>query len=172
MSPPAGVRDLLESRIDAVQETTVQVVSAAAVLQGRFDADLVRSVSGRSDAETSDALDEAIRYRLLEESCGWGGDAASRTTSRSRHCAGWFSSGRRLLGVGCCTGGPPMRCRAATSGTRLATVSAAVVAHHFEQSGRDSEAAAWWWRAAARSRALYAHEQAYSDLARALALGY
>ena len=47
-----------------------------------------------------------------------------------------------------------------------------MVAHHFEQSGRDAEAAAWWWRAAARSRALYAHEQAYSDLARALALGY
>jgi tetratricopeptide (TPR) repeat protein len=53
-----------------------------------------------------------------------------------------------------------------------ASVSAAVVAHDFEQSGRGTEAAAWWWRAAARSRALYAHEQAYPDLARALALGY
>jgi DNA-binding SARP family transcriptional activator/tetratricopeptide (TPR) repeat protein len=172
-SPPAGVRDLLESRIDAVQETTVQVVSAAAVLQGRFDADLVRTVSGRSDAETSDALDEAIRYRLLEESSAGaeGGSVAydfpfealrrvvfERTT---------FARRRLLHG------------RAADALARRhertdssASVSAAVVAHHFEQSGRDAEAATWWWRAAARSRALYAHEQAYSDLARALALGY
>lgn len=171
-SPPAGVRGLLESRIDAVQETTVQVVSAAAVLQGRFDADLVRSVSGRSDAETSDALDEAIRYRLLEESPA-GAEGASvaydfpfEALRRVVFERTTFARRRLLHG------------RAADALARRherdspASVSAAAVAHHFEQSGRDAEAAAWWWRAAARSRALYAHEQAYSDLARALALGY
>ncbi len=168
--PPAGVRDLLESRIDAVQETTVQVVSAAAVLQGRFDADLVRSVSGRSDAETSDALDEAIRYRLLEESSagadGVAYDFPFEALRRVVFERTTFARRRLLHG------------RAADALSRRherdspSTVSAAVVAHHFEQSGRDAEAAAWWWRAAARSRALYAHEQAYSDLARALALGY
>ena len=169
-SPPAGVRDLLESRIDAVQETTVQVVSAAAVLQGRFDADLVRSVSGRSDAETSDALDEAIRYRLLEESSagadGVAYDFPFEALRRVVFERTTFARRRLLHG------------RAADALSRrherdaASSVSAAVVAHHFEQSGRDAEAAAWWWRAAARSRALYAHEQAYSDLARALALGY
>ncbi len=169
-SPPAGVRDLLESRIDAVQETTVQVVSAAAVLQGRFDADLVRSVSGRSDAETSDALDEAIRYRLLEESSaaaeGVAYDFPFEALRRVVFERTTFARRRLLHG------------RAADALSRRherdasTSVSAAVVAHHFEQSGRDAEAAAWWWRAAARSRALYAHEQAYSDLARALALGY
>jgi DNA-binding SARP family transcriptional activator/tetratricopeptide (TPR) repeat protein len=171
-SPPAGVRDLLESRIDAVRETTVQVVSAAAVLQGRFDADLVRAVSGRSDAETSDALDEAIRYRLLEESPA-GADGGSvaydfpfEALRRVVFERTTFARRRLLHG------------RAADALSRrherdsLASVSAGVVAHHFEQSGRDAEAATWWWRAAARSRALYAHEQAYSDLARALALGY
>ncbi|HEY3925518.1 MAG TPA: AAA family ATPase [Acidothermaceae bacterium] len=170
-SPPAGVRDLLESRIDAVQETTVQVVSAAAVLQGRFDADLVRSVSGRSDAETSDALDEAIRYRLLEESAAAGSEGVAydfpfEALRRVVFERTTFARRRLLHG------------RAADALSRrherdpASAVSAAVVAHHFEQSGRDVEAAAWWWRAAARSRALYAHEQAYSDLARALALGY
>jgi DNA-binding SARP family transcriptional activator/tetratricopeptide (TPR) repeat protein len=169
-SPPAGVRDLLESRIDAVQETTAQVVSAAAVLQGRFDADLVRSVSGRSDAETSDALDEAIRYRLLEESSagveGVAYDFPFEALRRVVFERTTFARRRLLHG------------RAADALARRherdssASGSAAVVAHHFEQSGRDAEAAAWWWRAAARSRALYAHEQAYSDLARALALGY
>ena len=169
-SPPAGVRDLLESRIDAVQETTVQVVSAAAVLQGRFDADLIRSVSGRSDAETSDALDEAIRYRLLEESSagaeGVAYDFPFEALRRVVFERTTFARRRLLHG------------RAADALSRryeresASGVSAAVVAHHFEHSGRDADAAAWWWRAAARSRALYAHEQAYSDLARALALGY
>ena len=168
--PPAGVRDLLESRIDAVQETTVQVVSAAAVLQGRFDADLIRSVSGRSDAETSDALDEAIRYRLLEESSaaaeGVAYDFPFEALRRVVFERTTFARRRLLHG------------RAADALSRrherdsATSVSAAVVAHHFEQSGRDAEAAAWWWRAAARSRALYAHEQAHSDLSRALALGY
>ena len=171
-SPPAGVRGLLDSRIDAVQETTAQVVSAASVLQGRFDADLVRSVSGRSDAETSDALDEAIRYRLLEESsAGAEGESVAydfpfEALRRVVFERTTFARRRLLHG------------RAAEALSRRherdspTSVSAAVVAHHFEQSGRDAEAAAWWWRAAARSRALYAHEQAYSDLARALALGY
>lgn len=169
-SPPAGVRDLLEARIDAVQETTVQVVSAAAVLQGRFDADLIRSVSGRSDAETSDALDEAIRYRLLEESSagaeGVAYDFPFEALRRVVFERTTFARRRLLHG------------RAADALSRRherdpsTSVSAAAVAHHFEQSGRDAEAAAWWWRAAARSRALYAHAQAYSDLARALALGY
>jgi len=171
-SPPAGVRGLLESRVDAVRETTLQVVSAAAVLQGRFDADLIRAVSGRSDAETSDALDEAIRYRLLEETAA-GTESASvaydfpfEALRRVVFERTTFARRRLLHG------------RAADALSRrherdLSTsASAAVVAYHFEQAGRDAEGAAWWWRAAARSRALYAHEQAYSDLARALALGY
>jgi DNA-binding SARP family transcriptional activator len=172
-SPPAGVRDLLESRIDAVQETTGQVVSAAAVLQGRFDADLVRLVSGRSDAETSDALDEAIRYRLLEESSA-GAEGASVAydfpfEAMRRVVFERTTFARRRLLHGRAADALARRHERMDS---AASASAAVVAHHFEQSGRDAEAAAWWWRAAARSRALYAHEQAYSDLARALALGY
>ena len=96
----------------------------------------------------------------------------SPTTSRSKPCDGWFSSGRRLRAVDCCTAELPMRYLAVTNETprrpclRLwsRTIS----------SNRDGtpKLPTWWWRAAARSRALYAHEQAYSDLARALALGY
>ncbi|HTC70214.1 MAG TPA: AAA family ATPase, partial [Acidothermaceae bacterium] len=168
-SPPAGVRDLLERRIDAAQETTAQVVSAAAVLQGRFDADLLRAVSGRSEAETADALDEAVRYRLLEENFLDGEapayDFPFEALRRVVYERTTFARRRLLHG------------RAADALARRhdrsqSAASPAVVAHHFEQSGREAEAAAWWWQAAARSRALYAHEQAYSDLSRALALGY
>jgi DNA-binding SARP family transcriptional activator/tetratricopeptide (TPR) repeat protein/type II secretory pathway predicted ATPase ExeA len=175
-TPPAGVRDLLGRRIDTAQETTVQVVSAAAVLQGRFDADLLRAVSGRSEAETADALDDAVRHRLLEE---------NPATSDSEQPAYDFpfealrrvvyertTFARRRLLHGRAADALARRHDRTPSADSSATVSPAAVAHHFEQSGRETEAATWWWQAAARSRGLYAHEQAYADLSRALALGY
>jgi DNA-binding SARP family transcriptional activator/tetratricopeptide (TPR) repeat protein len=180
-SPPANVRDLLVRRLDAAHETTIQVVSAAAVLDGRFDADLLRAVSGRSDAETADALDDAMRHRLLEESPStmdgevpaydFPFEALRRVVSERTTFAR-----RRLLHGRAADALARLHDRVSLADSSAAAASAAVspavVAHHFEQAGRDAEAAPWWWRAAARSRALYAHDQAYSDLSRALALGY
>jgi DNA-binding SARP family transcriptional activator/tetratricopeptide (TPR) repeat protein/type II secretory pathway predicted ATPase ExeA len=175
-APPAGVRDLLERRIDAAQETTVQVVSAAAVLQGRFDADLLRAVSGRSEAETADALDEAVRHRLLEESpATTDGEAPAYDfpfEALRRVVYERTTFARRRLLHGRAADALARRHERTPAAESSAAVPPAVVAHHFEQSGRESEAAAWWWRAATRSRGLYAHDQAYADLSRALALGY
>jgi DNA-binding SARP family transcriptional activator/tetratricopeptide (TPR) repeat protein len=174
-SPPAGVRDLLERRLDAAQETTAQVVSAASVLQGRFDADLLRAVSGRSEAETADALDEAVRYRLLEENPATSDgeppayDFPFEALRRVVYERTTFARRRLLHGR---AADALARRHDRLPSAESTAVSPAVVAHHFEQSGRETEAAAWWWQAAARSRSLYAHDQAYSDLSRALALGY
>jgi DNA-binding SARP family transcriptional activator/tetratricopeptide (TPR) repeat protein len=174
-TPPAGVRDLLERRIDAAQETTVQVVSAAAVLQGRFDAELLRTVSGRSEAETADALDDAVRHRLLEENPATSDaeqpayDFPFEALRRVVYERTTFARRRLLHGR---AADALARRHERTPSVDSSAVSPAVVAHHFEQSGREAEAATWWWRAAARSRGLYAHEQAYADLSRALALGY
>ena len=175
-TPPAGVRDLLDRRIDAAHETTVQVVSAAAVLQGRFDADLLRAVSGRSEVETADALDDAVRHRLLEENPAMSDadqpeyDFPFEALRRVVYERTTFA--RRRLLHGRAADALARRHERTPSVDSAAAVSPGVVAHHFEQSGRETEAATWWWRAAARSRGLYAHEQAYADLSRALALGY
>jgi DNA-binding SARP family transcriptional activator/tetratricopeptide (TPR) repeat protein len=180
-TPPASVRELLVRRLDAAHETTIQVVSAAAVLDGRFDADLLRAVGGRSDAETADALDDAMRHRLLEESPStldgavpaydFPFEALRRVVSeRTTFARRRLLHGRAADALARQYDRLSLADSSATPAS--ATVTPAVVAHHFEQAGRDAEAAPWWWRAAARSRALYAHEQAYSDLSRALALGY
>jgi DNA-binding SARP family transcriptional activator/tetratricopeptide (TPR) repeat protein len=171
-APPATVRELLVRRLDDIAETTGQLLSAAAVLNSHFDTDLIRQVSGRSDDETADALEDAILHRLLEEIHPTPGEPgqvydfpfdALRTVVSERTT---FARSRLLHG------------RAAETLARRherqqdIESSAAVVAHHFERAGRDAEAAQWWWRAAMRSRALFAHEQAHADLSRALALGY
>jgi DNA-binding SARP family transcriptional activator/tetratricopeptide (TPR) repeat protein len=169
--PPASVKDLLRTRLQAVSEPALQMLTAAAVLGSDNDADLLRAVSGRGEDEIVEAIDEALTRSLLSEiapptahqapSYGFPYEALRRTAYESATLAR-----RRLL-----------HSRAAEILTRRyerdpATTRAAIVADHLELAGRDAEAAQWWWRAAEGARELYAHGQAHAHLVRALALGY
>ena len=169
--PPASVRDLLLTRLQAVSEPTRQMLAAAAVLGKDNDADLLRAVSGRGEDEIVEALDEALARSLLTEipppvagqapSYGFPYEALRRTAYESATLAR-----RRLL-----------HGRAADVLTRRherdpATTRAATVAGHLQLAGRDAEAARWWWRAAEVARELYAHDEARAHLTKALALGY
>src|SRR5207245_1027049 len=55
-SPPGSVRELLHSRLKAVDETGRQLLGAAAVIGRSFDFDTLREVSGRGEEETVNAL--------------------------------------------------------------------------------------------------------------------
>jgi DNA-binding SARP family transcriptional activator/tetratricopeptide (TPR) repeat protein len=169
--PPASVRDLLRTRLQAVSEPTRQMLTAAAVLGSDNDADLLRAVSGRGEDEIVEAIDEALARSLLTEipppsphqapSYGFPYEALRRTAYESATLAR-----RRLL-----------HGRAADALTRRherdpATTRAATVADHLQRAGRDAKAAQWWWRAAEVARELYAHAEAHAHLTKALALGY
>jgi DNA-binding SARP family transcriptional activator/tetratricopeptide (TPR) repeat protein len=169
--PPASVRDLLRSRLEAVSEPTLQMLTAAAVLGSDNDADLLRAVSGRGEDEIVEAIDEALARSLLTEippaadnqapSYGFPYEALRRTAYESATLAR-----RRLL-----------HSRSADILTRRherdpATTRAATVAGHLQLAGRDGEAAQWWWRAAEVAGQLYAHTEAHAHLMRALALGF
>ena len=169
--PPASVKDLLRTRLQAVSEPARQMLTAAAVLGSDNDADLLRAVSGRGEDEIVEALDEALARSLLTEiappsphqapSYGFPYEALRRTAYESATLAR-----RRLL-----------HGRAADILTRRherdpATTRAATVADHLQLAGRDAEAAQWWWRAAEVARELYAHAEAHAYLTKALALGY
>ena len=169
--PPASVRDLLRTRLQAVSEAARQMLTAAAVLGSDNDADLLRAVSGRGEDEIVEAIDEALARSLLTEipppspqqapSYGFPYEALRRTAYESATLAR-----RRLL-----------HGRAADVLTRRherdpATTRAATVAGHLQLAGRDEEAAQWWWRAAEVARELYAHAEAHAHLTKALALGY
>jgi DNA-binding SARP family transcriptional activator/tetratricopeptide (TPR) repeat protein len=170
-TPPASVRGLLSRRLGAASEPALQMLSAAAVLGSGFDSDLLRAVSGRGEAETVEALDEALSRFLLTEIPPPGGtgtpsydfpyEALRRVAYESATLAR-----RRLL-----------HSRAAvTLAARYerdpAPARAAVIAGHLQRAGRDSEAADWWWLAASRARELYAHAEALAHLRQAVALGY
>jgi DNA-binding SARP family transcriptional activator/tetratricopeptide (TPR) repeat protein len=176
--PPASVRDLLRTRLQAVSEPTLQMLTAAAVLGSDNDADLLRAVSGRGEDEIVEAIEEALARALLTEippptspslptpsyeapSYGFPYEALRRTAYESATLA------RRRLLHGRAAGILIRRYEREPAGTRAATV-----AGHLQLAGRDAEAAQWWWRAGELARELYAHEQAHAHLVRALALGF
>ena len=169
--PPASVRDLLRTRLQAVSEPTRQMLTAAAVLGSDNDADLLRAVSGRGEDEIVEAIDEALARSLLTEipppaphqapSYGFPYEALRRTAYESATLAR-----RRLL-----------HGRAADVLTRRherdpATTPAATVAGHLQLAGRDEEAARGGGEPPSVARELYAHAEAHAHLAKALALGY
>ena len=169
--PPASVRELLRRRVQAASEPTQQMLSTAAVLGSGCDADLLRAVSGRGEAETVEALDEAVHRFLLTEVPPAGGHGPPRyefpyEALRAVVYEAATLARRRLL-----------HGRAADTLARRydrdpAATRAAAVAEHLQRAGRDSEAADWWWRAAGRARELYAHAEEYAHLRKAAALGY
>jgi DNA-binding SARP family transcriptional activator len=176
--PPASVRDLFRTRLQAVSEPTLQMLTAAAVLGSDNDADLLRAVSGRGEDEIVEAIEEALARALLTEippptspsvlttanqapSYGFPYEALRRTAYESATLA------RRRLLHGRAADILRRRYERDPAGTRAATV-----AGHLQLAGRDAEAAQWWWRAGELARELYAHEQAHAHLIRALALGF
>jgi tetratricopeptide (TPR) repeat protein len=170
-SPPESVRGLLSRRLRSAGEPAAQMLSTAAVLGSGCDADLLRAVSGRGDAETVEALDEAVARFLLVEIPPTGGrgapsydfpyEALRRVAYESASLAR-----RRLLH------GRAADALSARYERDPQSARPAVIAGHLQRAGRDAEAAQWWWRAAARARELYAHTEAHAHLRQALALGY
>jgi DNA-binding SARP family transcriptional activator len=163
LEPPTRVRELLLGQVGHASEATRQVLAAAAVLGGRAAPRVLRLTSGRGEAETVDALEEAVRLGLLIES-GSGYDfphqALRRVVEESTSLA------RRQLLHG----------RAADvlmhEQAESSPAVAGAVAAHLREAGRHDEAAAWASRAAAEASRLYAHVEALAHLQDALALGW
>ncbi len=169
--PPASVRELLRRRLQAASEPTRQMLSTAAVLGSGCDADLLRAVSGRGEAETVEALDEAVHRFLLTEvpPAGGHGPPSYEFPYEALRAVVYESAtlARRRLLHGRAADALARRYERDPAGTR-----AAAVAEHLQRAGREAAAAAWWWRAAARARELYAHAEEYAHLREAEALGY
>jgi DNA-binding SARP family transcriptional activator len=171
-SPPGGVRELLNSRLDMVSETGKQLLSTASVIGRSFDFDTLREVSGRNEEETVIALEELIALGLVEEAQAGVGEQAFQydfTHERLRVLVYEETSlaRRRLLHrriaealVG------HMRDRS-TVGMR-----AGQIAYHYRSAGNESMAAEYFKLAGDHARSLYANSEALAHYQMALALGF
>jgi DNA-binding SARP family transcriptional activator len=152
---PAGARELLLARLDAVGETARQVLAAAAVIGRSFDVGTVRAASGRSEEETVGALEELVGRGLIREGSfdyDFGHERLRALVYEETSLA------RRRLLHG--------RAADALSGPTAA------VARHLRLAGRDAEAVEAYARAADDARALFANAEALEHLRAALALGH
>ena len=167
-SPPSGVRELLSSRLEQMNETARQVITTAAVIGRSFDFETVREAGGRSDDETVTALDELAAAGLIKEMASAGDGAPRFDFSHEgirRLAYDDASSVRRRLLHG----------RVADSLARSRRRNSAepgVVAHHYELAGDDATAAGYYELSGRKASSLFAHAEAMSHFRTALALGH
>ena len=80
---PEGVRDVVGRRVGQLSDVANTLLTAASVVGRDFTLDVVRPLVGAPEDEVLDALDEALRARLVEEigaDCFRFGHALVRTT--------------------------------------------------------------------------------------------
>ena len=153
-----GVRAALEARLDEVSEAGTQVLAAAALIGRAFDADIVRSASGRSDDEVVVALDELTTRGLIVERDEAYDFGHERLRAIAEERVGLAR--RRLL---------HHRIADALLARRA---DPAIVARHLELAGRDDEAALAHAAAGESARGLLAGTEAIAHFGAAIALGH
>lgn len=163
---PSGVSVVLRERLSTVSETAAQILAAASIIGRSFDLATLRHASGRSEDETVDALDEALRRGLIREtSTGFGfahgalRDLAYDGTSLTR---------RRLLHRRVADA---LRLDLAKDG-RDDLARLVLIAAHEREAGRDAEAAEAYRQAGERAAAVSANRDAIAHDEAALALGH
>ena len=72
LSVPDTVKDLIRRRVTALSAAASQALTTAAVVGRDFDLEILEAVTGIPDHQLLDAMEEAVRARLVEETgAGW-----------------------------------------------------------------------------------------------------
>jgi tetratricopeptide (TPR) repeat protein len=177
-SMPQGVRDILRSRLEAVDEAGLQLLQTAAVIGRSFDFDTLLSASGRSEDETTTTLEALVARGLIRDVRPTRDAAADETVHhiaydfshekmRSLVYAETSQGRQRLLHQRVAEG--LLRHAHGRQGPRRV---AAQVAYHFRQGGRAEEAAEYSKLAGEHARTLFANAEALAHFQIALALGH
>ena len=168
---PRGVQTLFRERISSAGETAAQVLSAAAILGRSFELATVRHVSGRSEEETVDALEELMRRGIVREDPRSAGPAVRYDFAHGRMLDVAFEATslarRRLLHR---RAADALRLDQGTVG-RDSLARFALIAGHEREAGRPAEAAEAFLEAANRAEAVFANREAIDHLEASLALG-
>jgi DNA-binding SARP family transcriptional activator/ABC-type dipeptide/oligopeptide/nickel transport system ATPase subunit len=165
-SVPPGVGAILRSRLDVIDETSSQILAAAAIIGRSFDVATVRHASGRSEEETVDALDRLVARALVRE--GADGYDFAHGALRDLVDAGIGLARRRLLhqraaeALRLDLGGVGRNDLGRWTG----------IAIHERLAGRTAEAAEAHGIAASLAESVYAHGSAVELATDALALGH
>ncbi len=167
-----GIRDLLSSRLNAVDEVGWQLLNTAAVIGRSFDFDILREASGRSEVETVTALEGLSAQGLVVEVQRHANTQSltydfSHEKLRTLVYEETSLARRRLLHRRIAE-----TLAVHTHGHRESGPLAGQIAHHYHLAGNDAAAAEYFKQAGDYARSLYANTEAIAHLQLALALGH
>ncbi len=167
---PSSVKELLHSRLVALDDETCQVLTAAAVIGRSFDFDTLQVTSGRSEVECIASLETLAGLGLVREQKSAQPAQLEYDFSHEKLRTLLYDetslARRRLL---------HRRVAEALIGRRerlAAGVLAIQIARHAQLGGQEALAAEYFRRAGDYARSLYANTEALSAYQSALALGY
>jgi DNA-binding SARP family transcriptional activator len=174
-SLPAGVRQLLRSRLDLVGDAGLQLLQTAAVIGRSFSFDTLREASGRTQEETVSTLEMLIARGMIRETTAGIEQADLRSLSydfnhdkvRSLVYLETSLARRRLLHQRVA-----QALIAHAHGRQELMELAGHIAAHLKQAGQALEAAEYYWLAGEHARLLHANADALASYQSALALGH
>lgn len=169
---PASVRALLHARLTAVDETSRQLLTTAAVIGRSFDFDILRAVSGRSEDEAIASLERLLAQGLISE-------VRSEHDRRGTLYDFYHDQLRRLvLDETSLVRQRLLHRRVADAlvdrarHPAMQDTLAGQIAMHYQLGGEDAEAANFYVLAGERARRTFANTEALADFRAALTLGH
>lgn len=162
---PRGVRSVICARVARLSDPAQFISQVASVMGAIFEIDSLTEVSGWSEHEVLDGLEELVRHHVVRET----GRRTASTYAFSHHLvqralyddvelpvrARWHRRAAHVL--------------ERTHRARLGEV-AATLARHFDLAGESGEAATYYLQAAHNALALYANDEALRLALRGLEL--
>ncbi len=163
---PPTVRDVIQARIDRLDEPARQILDVAAVTRHQFHFSTVRQASGLPDIVALDALDQLLQAQLIRElAVSEAGSQYDFTHELIREVAYQGLSGARRQ---------HLHCRVAETLERehAAALEEVVdsLAYHYLQGGNRDKALTYSLLAGDKARKVYANDKAIEHYQRALEL--
>jgi class 3 adenylate cyclase/tetratricopeptide (TPR) repeat protein len=161
---PAGVKQVIERRVEHLPEAAGRVLSAAAVIGREFDLDILVAITGDSEDAVLDLLDDAIAARVVEETSSAGRYSFLHALTREALHDSLSATRRARF---------HHRVAGAIEELREPRIEEqlGVLAYHYAASGTDPEKAVEYARRAGeQSLRRLAHEEAAGYFERGLAL--
>ncbi len=163
---PASVREVIQARLNRLDDVSYQVLETAAVFRQQFYFVTVKRACDKSEDEALDAFDKLLRAQLIKEvEVGIKGSSYDFNHDKVREVAYQQMSGARRQQVHRRVG----EALETEYRNRLDEVVSRL-AHHFAAGGDREKALRYSIRAGDRARELYANEEAIAYYQRALEL--
>ena len=164
-SAPPGIASMVATRVARLSAAAKSLAEIASVAGSGFEIELIREVTGWTQAQGAEAIDELLRYRLVRELPGHHGlqfafshQLVADAIYRGIDDAGRVARHRRIAGV------------VADLYRDRAEEFSLDLARHYELGGDPPAAARYYFMAAQRAMKMYAADEAIDAIGRAYAL--